>query len=269
MWDGAPRSLLVAVHLAGVPPELLLALLQEVALDRLWKVVVSFRAVAHLLFNMTLPAQHVNVEEIFDCDVTIGGNGICRSTTEWERGAPASGDYSECPRLMGRTMGMTTVNSWLSELTSYFTPSPTQFDGAKSHEDAIEKRLDAALGVYRMFEIGSLRLTDREAVAHRSAMTKTFPSLPHSAGRAFEALRASLEDRPNLMVDRYREESTRSFKVGGKLRTMRVSSLRRPKVDTFFLSRALLRVVREDVDCKLLKRAIKMRQRREHKQRSN
>jgi len=71
------------------------------------------------------------------------------------------------------------------------------------------------------------------------------------------------------MVDRYREESTRSFKVGGKLRTMRVSSLRRPKVDTFFLSRALLRVVREDVDCKLLKRAIKMRQRREHKQRSN
>ena len=50
---------------------------------------------------------------------------------------------------MGRTMGMTTVNSWLSELTSYFTPSPTQFDGAKSHEDAIEKRLDATLEDHR------------------------------------------------------------------------------------------------------------------------
>lgn len=52
---------------------------------------------------------------------------------------------------------MATASSWLSELTSYYTPSPTQFDGAKSHKDAIEKRLDAVLGVYRMFEIGSLR----------------------------------------------------------------------------------------------------------------
>lgn len=52
---------------------------------------------------------------------------------------------------------MATASSWLSELTSYYTPSATQFDGAKSHKDAIEKRLDAVLGVYRMFEIGSLR----------------------------------------------------------------------------------------------------------------
>lgn len=51
----------------------------------------------------------------------------------------------------------TTASSWLSELTSYYTPSATQFDGAKSHKDAIETRLDNVLGVYRMFEIGSLR----------------------------------------------------------------------------------------------------------------
>jgi len=50
-----------------------------------------------------------------------------------------------------------TANSWLNDLTSYYTPSSTQFDGAKSHKDSIESRLDAVLGVYRMFEIGSLR----------------------------------------------------------------------------------------------------------------
>jgi len=51
----------------------------------------------------------------------------------------------------------TTVSSWLSDLTTYYTPTASQFDGAKSHKDAIETRLDSVLGVYRMFEIGSLR----------------------------------------------------------------------------------------------------------------
>lgn len=50
-----------------------------------------------------------------------------------------------------------TTSSWLADLTSYYTPSASQFDGAKSHKDAIEVRLDNVLGVYRMFEIGSLR----------------------------------------------------------------------------------------------------------------
>lgn len=51
----------------------------------------------------------------------------------------------------------TTASSWLSDLTGFYTPSASQFDGAKSHKDAIETRLDTVLGVYRMFEIGSLR----------------------------------------------------------------------------------------------------------------
>jgi hypothetical protein len=51
----------------------------------------------------------------------------------------------------------TTASSWLSDLTSYYTPTASQFDGSKSHKDAIETRLDNILGVYRMFEIGSLR----------------------------------------------------------------------------------------------------------------
>jgi hypothetical protein len=50
-----------------------------------------------------------------------------------------------------------TATSWLNDLTSLFTPTATQFDGAKSHKASIESRLDYVLGVYRVFEIGSLR----------------------------------------------------------------------------------------------------------------
>jgi len=48
-------------------------------------------------------------------------------------------------------------NDWLNELENYFTPSSTEFDAAKSHRDSIEARLESHLGIYRMFEIGSLR----------------------------------------------------------------------------------------------------------------
>lgn len=51
----------------------------------------------------------------------------------------------------------TTADSWLTELNSYFTPSPSDFVAAKSHKDSVEARLDYDLGLYRMFEIGSLR----------------------------------------------------------------------------------------------------------------
>jgi hypothetical protein len=50
-----------------------------------------------------------------------------------------------------------TAQQWLDELTRYYTPSSTQFDGAKSHRAAIEARLDVYLGIHEMFEIGSLR----------------------------------------------------------------------------------------------------------------
>lgn len=52
---------------------------------------------------------------------------------------------------------MTTARGWLDELTAYYTPSSTQFDGARSHRFAIEARLDTYLGVHEMFEIGSLK----------------------------------------------------------------------------------------------------------------
>lgn len=53
-------------------------------------------------------------------------------------------------------MGETT-ESWLSHLNSLYTPLPSNFDGAKAHKDAIEAKLDSSIGIYRMFEIGSLR----------------------------------------------------------------------------------------------------------------
>jgi hypothetical protein len=52
---------------------------------------------------------------------------------------------------------MTTARQWLNELTNYYTPSSSEFDGARSHRAAIEVRLDTYLGVSEMFEIGSLR----------------------------------------------------------------------------------------------------------------
>lgn len=52
---------------------------------------------------------------------------------------------------------MTTALEWLNELTSDYTPSSSQFDGARTHRAAIEVRLDTYLGVNEMFEIGSLR----------------------------------------------------------------------------------------------------------------
>ncbi|MGE9809566.1 SMODS domain-containing nucleotidyltransferase [Janibacter sp. G1551] len=54
-------------------------------------------------------------------------------------------------------MASSTASAWLADLTSLFTPSTSQFDGAKGHKASIESRLDYVLGVYRMFEIGSLR----------------------------------------------------------------------------------------------------------------
>lgn len=50
-----------------------------------------------------------------------------------------------------------TARSWLNSLTSLYTPTSTQFDAARSHRASIESRLDAVIGIYRMFEIGSLR----------------------------------------------------------------------------------------------------------------
>ncbi len=50
-----------------------------------------------------------------------------------------------------------TAQTWLRNTTNTWTPSSTQFAGARSHRSAIEARLDTDLGIFGMFEIGSLR----------------------------------------------------------------------------------------------------------------
>jgi hypothetical protein len=52
---------------------------------------------------------------------------------------------------------VTSPQKWLDDMTSLYTPTPGQFDSARSHKAAIETRLDTYLGVHDMFEIGSLR----------------------------------------------------------------------------------------------------------------
>lgn len=49
------------------------------------------------------------------------------------------------------------ARSWLSDLTSLYTPTATQLEAARGHRASIESRLDAYLGVHELFEIGSLR----------------------------------------------------------------------------------------------------------------
>lgn len=50
-----------------------------------------------------------------------------------------------------------TATAWLNTTTDSWVPSATQFDGARKHRAVIQEKLDAALGIFGMFEIGSLR----------------------------------------------------------------------------------------------------------------
>lgn len=109
-------------------------------------------------------------------------------------------------------------------------------------------------------------MTDREALDHRKQITEAFPALPQKAGRDFEALRASLEGRPNQMVDRHRAKSTRTFKVGGKTRTIRTAAVSRPRIDTHYLANALLQLVKED-DGTLMRKVRRLESRQERRRR--
>lgn len=98
-------------------------------------------------------------------------------------------------------------------------------------------------------------------------MTKERPALPQSAGRAFEALRAHLEHRPNQMVDRHLKNVTGTFKVGGKNRQIQVTGVSRPNIDTYHLAKALVQLSKEDIDGKLLKKAFEAKARSERERR--
>ena len=50
-----------------------------------------------------------------------------------------------------------TAEQYLASVTSLWTPTTTQFDGAKSHRSSIQTRLELTFGLREMFETGSLR----------------------------------------------------------------------------------------------------------------
>lgn len=50
-----------------------------------------------------------------------------------------------------------TATQYLASLTSTYTPSANQFDGARGHRNSIETRLEATFGLYELFETGSLK----------------------------------------------------------------------------------------------------------------
>ena len=50
-----------------------------------------------------------------------------------------------------------TADTWLRSLNSFWTPGTQQFGGARVHRAAIDRGLSEFVGIYRMFEIGSLR----------------------------------------------------------------------------------------------------------------
>ena len=110
----------------------------------------------------------------------------------------------------------------------------------------------------------TIPLTEKEALTHRSEMTKAFPSLPQKAGRAYQAIHAAIDGTPNQIVDIYRDATTTVEMIAGKRRSLRVTGVARPKIDHYRLARAMLNLERLDVDGKLYEKAKKLRDRRSH-----
>lgn len=84
-----------------------------------------------------------------------------------------------------------TARSWLSDLTSLYTPTLTEFDAARAHRAAIEARLDAYLGVLELFEIGSLK--------HGTGVWK------YSDADFLVSLKGTRPDSPWTMLNRVKE----------------------------------------------------------------
>lgn len=93
-------------------------------------------------------------------------------------------------------------NTWLNELSSYFTPSSAEFDAARSHGRSIEAGLQTSLGIYRMFEIGSLR-HGTGVWSHSDAdyLASLKGTMPQSSSSMLERVRASLAVRfPTTLI---------------------------------------------------------------------
>lgn len=92
-------------------------------------------------------------------------------------------------------------------------------------------------------------LSDADALKHRAAMTKAFPSLPQKAGRAFQMLIAAREMRALRMA-----EARTSPRKPGVKRAVRIAPVVRPKVDLHYLAKAMVELAKHDADGALLKK---------------
>lgn len=89
-------------------------------------------------------------------------------------------------------------------------------------------------------------LTDTQVLAHRKEITKAFPSLPQSAGRACETVLAHHEGRPNKTVEDPLAFSPVNPAAPGKPYRMQVLFQDRPKIDHWLLARAFIELSRTE-----------------------
>jgi hypothetical protein len=89
-----------------------------------------------------------------------------------------------------------TAAQYLSELTTSYTPSSSNFDAARSHRSAIEARLDVYLGLHEMFETGSLRHgTGVRYYSDADFIVSLKGSQPGSEWTALNKVKETLQDR--------------------------------------------------------------------------
>lgn len=89
-----------------------------------------------------------------------------------------------------------TATAWLRNTTTFWTPTPQQFDGARGHKEAIRARLDSDLGIYSMLEIGSLRHgTGIWAYSDADYLVSLKGMKPGSPWTALDKVKSSLQKR--------------------------------------------------------------------------
>lgn len=101
-------------------------------------------------------------------------------------------------------------------------------------------------------------MTDGQALEHRAAMTKAFPSLPSQAGRAYAALISDQRNKPNHMVREHITASTTTIQQGNATRRLRVLVVANPILDQKRLARALLELANDPKTSKKLAHARKV-----------
>ncbi|GAB3155969.1 hypothetical protein GCM10027058_29270 [Microbacterium neimengense] len=96
------------------------------------------------------------------------------------------------------------------------------------------------------FYAPAVAMSDDEALEYRKAMTAAFHSLPHSAGRAVVALRASLNGLPNQILDRYKVRASTQLSSGRRTRVLRVLPVAKPQLDEYHLVKVIEHLWRDD-----------------------